>query len=206
MLEFPPRFEFRVFADNLVPVFQSMKEMAGEPFIRESKEIYILSEYCWDTNIKIRDEKLDLKILMQEREGLEQWVPKDKMDFPVTRETVEKLLSDDLFFDEVDTIPELDKASYSLEAFLEVVKGLHGIRLVDVNKKRYGFESGEVIMEFAEVMIDGKPRHSVAMESEKPEDTLKMVHFFDLDRRTNTNYLDEIKHIVGLVGEEGEHC
>ena len=50
-----------VFADNLVPVFQSMKEMAGEPFIRESKEIYILSEYCWDSNIKIRDEKLDLR-------------------------------------------------------------------------------------------------------------------------------------------------
>jgi hypothetical protein len=202
----PPRYEFRVFADNLVPVFQSMKELAGEPFIRESKESYIISEHCWDTNIKIRDGKLDLKIFMQEREGLEQWVPKDKMDFPVNRETIERLLSDDLFFEEADTLPNLIEESYSLDTFLELMKSLEGIRVVEVNKKRYGFESDEVIMEFAEVVIDGQPRHTVAMESKKPEDTLKMVHYFDLDRRPNTNYLEEIKHIIGMVGEEGEHC
>lgn len=202
----PPRYEFRVFADNLIPVFQSFKDIAGEPFIRESKEQYIVSEFCWDTNIKIRDGKLDLKILMQEREGLEQWVPKAKLDFPVESNIVEDIIRDDIFFEVEDVLPERTEESYSLPAFLERMKKLHGTKVVEVNKKRYGFESGTVIMEFAEVMIDGTPRHTVAVESEEVEDTLKMIHLLDLGRWENTNYLTMIKRLVGLEGEVGEHC
>ena len=99
MSDISPRYEFRIFGDNLVPVLQSIKEIAGEPLIRESDEVYIVSGSCWDTNLKIRDGKLDIKILVQERYGLEQWVPKAKVVFPVEKEFVLDLIKDDIFFD-----------------------------------------------------------------------------------------------------------
>jgi hypothetical protein len=207
MPETQPRYEFRVFAENLVPVFQTMKEMAGRPLVRESSEIYIVSEFCWDTNVKIRGGVLDIKILLQVRDGLEQWVPKAKRAFPLDRKFIEAEILDDISIDSDSSLPELSDVSYSLEQFLEWLKKLHGVKAIRVKKKRFGFLKEDVILEFAELMIDGKPIHTVAVEGTDPGKVLKWMKGLDIDKRENVNYPLAIRRMVGMEQEEaGDHC
>jgi hypothetical protein len=44
--------------------------------IRESDEVYIVSAGNHPDNIKIRDAKMDMKVLVEEWYGLEQWRPR----------------------------------------------------------------------------------------------------------------------------------
>jgi hypothetical protein len=207
MPETAPRYEFRTFAENLVPLFQELQEKGNEPLKRENEELYIVSESCWDTNFKIRDGKLDIKVLVQQREGLEQWMPKVKQAFPLEAEFVKENILDDIYFDSEHPLPELSGSSYSQEQLLELLNGRHGVKVVEVKKKRHGFLVGECITEFAELMIDGKMVHTVAVESTEVQAVLGLLRELDIDRRENVNYPLAIRRMVGLEPEEaGEHC
>ena len=202
-----PRYEFRVFAENLVPVFQTMKELAGEPLIRKSEETYIVSEFCWDTNFKIRDGKLDVKVLVQQRNGLEQWMPRMKLEFPVDGNLIKDVILEDMLFNsDIETI-DINEDRISETDLLELIRKIHGIEAVDVRKKRYGFFVKDVILEFAELMIDGKPVHSVAVEGTDPGEVVKWIEELDTGRRENVNYPLAIRRMVGLEPDEGgDHC
>jgi hypothetical protein len=207
MPEIIPRYEFRIFAENLVPVFQTLKEMAGEPFVRESDEVYIVSEYCWDTNFKIRDGKLDIKVLLQEREGLEQWMPKVKMEFPLERVFVKEGILDDVLFESEHSFPELSEEHYAQEELIDLVNGIQGVKSVQVTKKRYVFKIRGCFAEFAEIMLDGKTTHTLAVEGAESRKVLELMKELDIHRRENVNYPLAIRRRVGLEPEEaGEHC
>jgi hypothetical protein len=206
MPEIIPRYEFRIFADNLVPVFQTIKEMAGEPYIRESEEIYIVSEFCWDTNLKIRDDKLDIKVLIREKEELEQWVPRMKLDFPIDQDLIRDVILEDLLFDDFNKV-ELPQKPCSEDEFIGLTKRIHGIKAVTVKKKRYGFLIKDVMLEFAELLINGKTLHTVAVESVETEEVKKLLKELDIANRENVNYPLAIRRMVGLEPEEaGENC
>ncbi|MCP4423849.1 MAG: hypothetical protein GY803_05090, partial [Chloroflexi bacterium] len=70
-----PRYEFRAFAQNFGLVVEKMRRLAPCSLIRESDEWYIMSAANNANNTKIRDGKLDIKVFVQERRGLEQWRP-----------------------------------------------------------------------------------------------------------------------------------
>lgn len=79
--------------------------------MRQSEEVYIVSEFCWDKNLKLRDDKLDVKVLLQVREELEQWVPKAKRVFPLDRKFIEAEKLDDISIDSESSLPELSELS-----------------------------------------------------------------------------------------------
>ena len=74
-----PRFEFRVFGDDL----QALVAMFHTQFLNSeitkrvtiSDEIYLISQTNSDLNIKLRDNFLDIKKLISKSDSLEQWEP-----------------------------------------------------------------------------------------------------------------------------------
>jgi hypothetical protein len=62
-------------------------------------------------------------------------------------------------------------------------------------------------MEFAELLINQRAIHTVAVESADIAEVLRRIKELDIDKRENTNYLEAIKRIIGLeAGDGGEHC
>ncbi|MDZ7414426.1 MAG: hypothetical protein ONB15_12955, partial [candidate division KSB1 bacterium] len=71
MPEVRPRFEFRAFAQSFGLVEEKMRTLSRVEQIRESLEIYIVSAQNNDNNTKIRDQLMDIKVLVQKKQGLE---------------------------------------------------------------------------------------------------------------------------------------
>src|SRR4030043_33060 len=88
MAEIIPRYEFRAFAQNFGMMETKMRRLAPCEQIRESAEIYIVSAANSENNTKIRDRKMDIKVFVEQREGLEQWNPRMKGEFPMRTEVL----------------------------------------------------------------------------------------------------------------------
>ena len=88
MNEIEPRFEFRAWARSFGMVETRMRRLSQCHGIRESDEVYIVSAGNDQNNTKIRDAKMDIKELVQERDGLEQWNPRMKGEFPMAAEVL----------------------------------------------------------------------------------------------------------------------
>lgn len=70
------RFEFRTFAPHMGTTEQRVRALSPCDSISESREIYLLDcENALENNVKIRDGRLDLKRLVERRQGLERWKP-----------------------------------------------------------------------------------------------------------------------------------
>jgi hypothetical protein len=82
-----PRFEFRSFGQNFDNAHKRMARFSlpvpEKVWERHSDEIYILSRTNDINNTKIRDGKMDIKTYVQTVNGLEQWNPLMKGEFPI---------------------------------------------------------------------------------------------------------------------------
>ena len=104
-----PRWEWRTFGDSDDP-FSALEPEKVE----ESDEIYLLSTAS-DASVKIRDSKLDVKLLQSvDDDGLEQWKPVLKAAFPLGRDDVAALL-EALGIDG----PPVSRSEYTLEQLIE---------------------------------------------------------------------------------------
>ena len=116
-----PRFEFRSFGQCFCEAHKRMARLSvpvpEKVWERESDEIYIISARNDINNTKIRNGKMDIKTFVRAVDGLEQWNPLMKGEFPISREVLEKEVFPAFM---VDT-PPLDKESYTLEEFLGMV-------------------------------------------------------------------------------------
>ena len=82
MDEIKPRYEFRVWADTLASVHEKLGRLA-QPKTTESQETYLISRATEKCNAKIRAALMDIKVLVNEDRGLEQWKPVLKAGFPL---------------------------------------------------------------------------------------------------------------------------
>ena len=108
-----PRFEFRTFGQNFDTAARRMARLSvpvpENVWERHSQEIYIMSRANDLNNMKIRDGKMDIKTLVREIEGLEQWNPLMKTEFPISR----TLLETDVFpaFRVNPSLPDKERVS-----------------------------------------------------------------------------------------------
>ncbi len=65
-----------------------------------------------------------------------------------------------------------------------------------VRKTRYQFRIGVCAAEYAEIMINGVPRDTVAVESIDPDAVLQLVRELGITA-ANTSYIREIKRALG---------
>lgn len=90
--EIKPRFEFRCFGQGFeVPAKRMARLSMPVPeniWERHSDEIYIVSRKNDLNNTKIRDGMMDIKTWVQTVDGLEQWNPLMKGEFPLSAQVL----------------------------------------------------------------------------------------------------------------------
>ncbi len=75
MSEIIPRYEFRTFAQNFGVVETNLRKLSKCEMIRESSETYIVSATNDENNTKIRDNKMDIKVLVEKKQ--DNWIGND---------------------------------------------------------------------------------------------------------------------------------
>ncbi len=194
--EIIPRFEFRTFAQNFGLVETKIRRLSPCEQIRESSEIYIISAGNDQNNTKIRDGKMDIKVLVNEARGLEQWNPRMKGQFPMKTEVLQKEVFPAFGVD----MPKFARSEYSLEQYLDEVIHPHPkLTPVRVDKLRFGFTVNGCITEIAHLLINGAAIQTVAVEQEDVNAILKALDQLGLTEFENVNYLRAIKRIIGLA-------
>ena len=199
MSEIKPRYEFRVWAETLTPIRERLERLAS-PKETVSQETYLVSATTDKCNAKIRADLMDIKLLVAEDRGLEQWNPILKVAFPLESSVVATQVFPSLELPP----PVLAKSEYTLDEFLgDVMRAEPRITIVDVSKTRYQFSIGACAAEYAQITLNGVPRDTVAVESVDPDAVLKLVGELGV-REANTSYIREIKLVLGLAGHPSD--
>jgi hypothetical protein len=193
-----PRFEFRSFGQCFCDAHYLMSRLSipvpKKVWERESDEIYIISRTNDVNNTKIRDGKMDIKTYVQTVDGLEQWNPLMKGEFPIAKEVLEN----EVFPAFMVAMPALTKATYTYGEFIEMVEANADLAAVRVHKKRWGYMVNNTICEVGEVLINGAKVITINSESTEIEDIKKTITDCGLEGVENINYLQVIKRIIGM--------
>lgn len=191
-----PRYEFRTFAQNFGRVETRMRGFSKCEMIRESSEIYIVSAANNENNTKIRDRKMDIKELVEQKKGLERWNPRMKGEFPMKLEVIQNEVFPAFSVEE----PEFKRAEYTLKQYLdEIIMPHPQLLAVQVFKRRFAFNINGCITEIAHLLINGAAIQTVAVELEDVDPILKALEMLGLSEYENVNYLLAIKRIVSLA-------
>ncbi len=197
-----PRFEFRTFGRDFEEVAYLMSRLSipvpSKVWERTSKETYIISKTNNVNNTKIRDGKMDIKTFVQEVDGLEQWNPLMKGEFPMKAEVLEN----EVFPAFQVEMAKLGKEEYTLDEFLEIVKNHTDLQAVSVEKERFGYMINDTICEYANVWINGAMVVTVNSESTEIDDIKKTIKDLGLEGVENINYLQAAKRVVGMIDKK----
>jgi len=195
--EIKPRYEFRVWAEALSSVHEILGRLA-QSSTAESEEIYLISKATDKCNAKIRAALMDIKVLVAEDRGLEQWKPILKTGFPVGSTVITTQIFPSLEL----PAPVLLESAYGLDQFLDqVARPVGRLAIVDVCKTRYQFRIGSCAAEYAQITMNGVPRDTVAVESVDPDAVLQLVRELGI-AQANTSYIREIKRVLGWVPQQ----
>ena len=196
-----PRFEFRTFGQNFDKEHYLMARQSNpvpkKVWERQSDEIYILSKTNDVNNTKIRDGKMDIKTYVQTVDGLEQWNPLMKGEFPIAKE----VLVNEVFPAFKVEMPELSKDKYTYDEFMEIVNNHSDLQAVRVHKHRFGYMVNDTICEFGEILINGAKISTINSESTEVEDIKKTLADTELEGNENINYLQAIKRVIGWINK-----
>lgn len=197
-----PRFEFRTFghdfpeqAHRLARLSEPVPEKVWE---RTSDEIYIMARPSDANNTKIRDGKMDIKTLVGVEQGLEQWNPLLKAEFPLKPEVLTNAVLPAFGIKGLATTA----GPLSLDAFLELIDAEPDLQAVRVHKQRFGYMVHGAICEMARVRINGASVTTLAVESTEIEDILRTLRDVGLEGFENINYLQAIKRVIGWIPRE----
>lgn len=194
-----PRFEFRSFGQNFDNAHFRMARFSGpvpeKVWERHSDEIYIISRTNDINNTKIRDGKMDIKTYVQTVDGLEQWNPLMKGEFPISAD----VLVNEVFPAFMVEMPALEKDTVTFEEFIQMIKNHPDLAAVKVHKQRLGYMVNNTICEFGEVLINGARIVTINSESTEVDDIKKTIKDVGLEGVENINYLQAIKRVIGMI-------
>ena len=182
MAEITPRWEWRSFGRRFGGAEERLAQLTPSG-VQESDEIYLLSPA--GENVKVRDALMDIKVLREvNADGLEQWTPVMKAGFPLPAAEAAKVLEALRL-----PIPTPVRASYTLDEFIGQFAAPGGaIRAVQVHKRRTRYTVGGCMAELSEVVANGKPTRTIAVESEDAAGVMRAVRELGLGGYTNTSY------------------
>jgi hypothetical protein len=134
-----------------------------------------------DANVKIRDRLLDIKTLEQVNAGgLERWRPVMKAEFPLAGADVARVC------EALAVAPIAGLDAYTLEQLqTEVTQASRRVRVAQVHKLRRRYTISGCAAEMTDVVADGKPIRTVAIELEDPARVLAAVREMSLERFVN---------------------
>ncbi|MBK8167676.1 MAG: hypothetical protein IPK64_17155 [bacterium] len=191
-----PRAEFRVFGQGVVETVRAHM-YNGRTVLYQARrmpaETYFLSVNTDEANVKVRDGLLDIKTKVgQTPEGYEIFQPRGKFQFPVPQTEIERILG------HLKVAMPLDQDVYTIDAFIEKARRHPELRVVSVEKMRYGFTIDGIICEYATVWFNGAQVETACAESENYAGMKDVIEGLGIAALPNTNYLRAAKRVVGL--------
>jgi exopolyphosphatase/guanosine-5'-triphosphate,3'-diphosphate pyrophosphatase len=190
MAEITPRWEWRSFGRRFGAAEARLAQLPAQG-TQDSDEIYLLSPK--GANVKIRDALMDIKLLREvNADGLEQWTPVMKAGFPLPAAEAAKVL-------EALGLPLATalRASHTFDEFLaQFAAPGSAVRAVHVHKRRTRYTVGDCMAELSEVVADGKPTRTIAVESEDAAAVIRAVRELGLGGYTNTSYLRGLTALI----------
>ncbi len=195
MDESPSRYEFRSFAQQFGRIEFELRELAGAPEIRESAEVYFVSRST-DANVKLRGGMLDIKERIAVERGLEQWRPALKLALPLSGDALRAQLLPVLGVQAALGLPK----EVDVQALCAVLReSSRDVVIVDLFKRRFGFQLASVQAEVVEVLVNGAAVRSVCVEGVDADDVLHLSEALGLLAYGNINYVAALKRITGLA-------
>ena len=184
------RFEFRVWGEVGHGVGDRLRSLSDPLDSRDSVETYLTSQATVDANPKVRDDLLDIKMLLEERDGFQRWDVHLKAEFPLSNEVVMDLC--DVLRVEA---PPLTRDEYTLAELLEVVDAHAELAALEVTKHRELRSLGEVTGEVSRVVIANRPMETVAIESTDLVALVEVRRALELEGRDNLSYPQAMRAI-----------
>jgi len=188
-----PRWEWRAFGLRFGAAEAHFAGLTPSG-VQESDELYLLSGA--GDNVKVRADLMDIKVLVEvNAAGLEQWRPVMKAGFPLAASDVSKV------FEALRLeLPPLDRDAYTLDQFVaELAEPSGRMRAVNVHKRRVRYVVGGCTAEVSDVVADGRPTRTVAIESEDADAVIAAVRSVGLGGFVNTSYP---RGLAALVDDE----
>lgn len=193
-----PRAEFRTFGEGLVDLVSShLEATATSPVERREMplELYLVSLRTDEAVVKVRAGLLDVKIKTGEtREGYEIFEPREKLDFPVSRQALDRVLAS------LDLKVDLPSDAFTVDDLAELAQRETDLIAVNVEKIRYSFTAGTVICEYASVRFEGLETETAACESGDYAAIGPVVQALGLSGREIVSYPRAVKRMVGRLG------
>ncbi len=188
-----PRWEWRTFGRQFGAAEAHFAALTPTG-VQESDELYLLSGA--GDNVKVRADLMDIKVLVEvNAAGLEQWRPVMKAGFPLAAADVTRVF-EALCLD----VPALERDAYTLDQFVaELAEPGGRMRAVNVHKRRVRYLVGGCTAEVSEVVADGRPTRTVAIESEDAAAVVAAVRSVGLGGFVNTSYP---RGLTALVDDE----
>jgi len=192
-----PRYEFRIFGNNLSKFEDKIKEYSEKEMTRHMDSVYLLTPWKRKNNVKIREGVMDIKLLEQEHEGLQQWNPFLVGKFPLKAEVIKAVVFPALGVES----PVFERKKYTLDQFInEVVSVDPDLTVAYVLKTRHAYTVGECITEIAEIKVNGASIKTICIEAEDAEKVLKAKEMIGIGSEVeNVSYPLAMKRVMGLA-------
>ncbi len=189
-----PRFEFRAFGEHFGRALDMLHTSFEVVAQDEALHTYLLSATNHQYNIKIAGDKLEVKVLLREQQGVECWSPYLQLPFPLTAAFLHEFLFAWL---EIDP-PLLRRSHYDTHQFIqELITPNPHLRTAQVCKKRRLYTVNNCRVEVADLWIaDRHPMRTIAIDASKAEDVLQTVEQLGLHSFVNMNYIAELNQIL----------
>jgi exopolyphosphatase / guanosine-5'-triphosphate,3'-diphosphate pyrophosphatase len=176
------RWEWRTFGPGFGRAETAFATLTSTA-VQESDEVYLLGP--GPDVVKVRADLMDIKTLREvDEHGFERWEPVLKAAFPMSADDARRV-------DEALGIggATLDRDAYTLDQFLgEVATPTGAVRAVPVHKRRVRYTIEGCSSEFTDVVADGRPTRTIAIESEDADAVASAVRSVGLEGYVNTNY------------------
>ena len=176
-----PRWEWRTFGTHFGIADERFRALDSTG-VQESDETYLLGGTTG--NAKIRAGLMDIKLLRETQSDLERWEPVMKAAFPIDAEVARQV-----FVTLETAAPALDGDRYTEAEFIDAVAGRNGpLRRVDVHKRRVRYTVNGCTSEVTDLIANGHPARTIAIESTDQAAVLEAIHQMGLAGYLNTNY------------------
>lgn len=190
-----PRYEFRIFADDLSGPIARLQRLLGDPgaFDAEcSEERYFLSEDLSGHIIKLRGGMLDIKERLEDDGLLQRWRLIAKDPFPVEAARLEELFFGPLHL----TPPQPLLPLYDLESFSAMAASHPGIQTFTVTKKRRRSRVDGILCEIDSVAVGTKTLKSLCCESADPDTLQGFIKLLGIGHQKNQSYLHLLRTLA----------
>lgn len=189
------RFEFRVFGQCFDGAERRLRAMKPCDSIQESREIYLVGDDIERQNIKVRDERLELKQLVEHHSDLERWRPSGQWSFPIPIRVIQQLLASTNGSTDAAYLPPALSKPQLLE--IATAPPWHLVR-ANVFKRRFRFDLTGCRAEVDQLLINGASIRSLAIESEDPDRVQELRSRLRLSDQENLGYPRALARILGL--------